>query len=276
MSDVEQPTAICVAPNGGRLSKVEHPAVPLGPFELARTAQECLDAGACLIHVHVRDQDGGHLLDASAYREVMQAIGEVVGDEMIVQVTSEALGRYTPEQQIAVIKETRPQAVSLALRELVPTQAHESRFASLLSWIRAEEILPQVILYDPDETFRLNEYHRRGLIPWNDVPVLFVLGRYTPGQKSRPADLLPFIDAAKPRFAHWSVCAFGERETACVIAAALLGGHTRVGFENNRRLADGKLAKSNAELVVGVAKALQEVGLRRAGAAELRQAWQDL
>ncbi|PBB51849.1 MULTISPECIES: 3-keto-5-aminohexanoate cleavage protein [Mesorhizobium] len=276
MCDVEQPTAICVAPNGGRLSKADHPAIPLGTFELARTAQECLDAGACLIHVHVRDQDGGHLLDASAYREVMQAIGEVVGDEMIVQVTSEALGRYTPEQQIAVIKETRPQAVSLALRELVPTQAHESGFASLLSWICAEEILPQVILYDPDETFRLSEYHRRGLIPWNDVPVLFVLGRYTPGQKSRPADLLPFIDAAKPRFAHWSVCAFGERETACVTAAALLGGHIRVGFENNRRLADGKLAESNAELVVGVAKALQQVGLRSAGAAELRQAWQDL
>ncbi|MBA1145216.1 BKACE family enzyme [Mesorhizobium neociceri] len=276
MSDAEQPTAICVAPNGGRLTKADHPSLPLGPVELARTARECLDAGACLIHVHVRDQDGGHLLDASAYREVTQAIGEVVGDEMIVQVTSEALGRYTPEQQIAVIKGTRPQAVSLALRELVPTQAHESGFASLLSWIRAEEILPQVILYDPAETFRLNEYHRRGLIPWKDVPVLFVLGRYTPGQKSRPADLLPFIDAAKPRFAHWSVCAFGERETACVTAAALLGGHIRVGFENNRRLADGKLAESNAELVVGVAKALQEVGLRSAGAAELRQAWQDL
>lgn len=164
----------------------------------------------------------------------------------------------------------------MALRELVPTQAHESGFASLLSWVRAEEILPQVILYDPDETFRLNEYHRRGLIPWNEIPVLFALGRYTPDQKSRPADLLPFIDAAKPSFSHWSVCAFGERETACVTAAALLGGHIRVGFENNRWLAGGKLAESNAELVAGVAKALQEIGLRSADAAELRQAWQDL
>ncbi|BCM17656.1 3-keto-5-aminohexanoate cleavage protein [Mesorhizobium sp. J8] len=276
MSDAEQPTAICVAPNGGRLNKADHPALPLGPFELARTAQECLEAGACLIHVHVRDRDGGHLLDAAAYREVIQAIGKVVGDEMIIQVTSEALGRYTPEQQIAVIKETRPQAVSLALRELVPTETHEFAFASLLSWIRAEEILAQVILYDRDEAFRLKEYHRRGMIPWNDVPVLFVLGRYTPGQKSRPADLLPFIDAAKPRFAHWSVCAFGERETACVTAAALLGGHIRVGFENNRRLADGSLAESNAELVAGVAKALQHVGLRSADAAALRQAWHEL
>ncbi|ESX63766.1 hypothetical protein X759_33555 [Mesorhizobium sp. LSHC420B00] len=155
MSDFEQRTALCVAPNGGKLSKAEHPSLPLRPVELAQTAQECLDAGACLIHVHVRDRDGGHLLDASAYREVIHAIGEVVGDEMIVQVTSEALGRYSPEQQIAVIKETRPEAVSLALRELVPTQAHESGFAKLLDWLRAEEILPQVILYDPDETFCL-------------------------------------------------------------------------------------------------------------------------
>ncbi|RWP55863.1 3-keto-5-aminohexanoate cleavage protein [Mesorhizobium sp.] len=276
MSDIEQPTAISGAPNGGRLSKADHPFLPLGTVELARTAQQCLDEGACLIHVHVRDHDGRHLLDASAYREVIDAIGQVVGDEMIVQVTSEALGRYSPEQQIAVIQQTRPEAVSLALRELVPTQAYETAFASLLTWLHAEKIMPQIILYDADETLRLDEYHRRGLVPWNQVPVLFVLGRYTSGRISRPADLLPFVDVAKPRFGHWSVCAFGEREAACVTAAALLGGHVRVGFENNRRLASGKLARSNAELVAGVAKSLKGLGLRAADAAELRRAWQDL
>lgn len=276
MIEIERPTAICVAPNGGRLTKADHPSLPLGPADLARTAKECLDAGACLIHVHVRDQDGQHVLDATAYRDVIDAIGRAVGNEMIVQVTSEALGRYAPQEQIAVIKDTRPEAVSLALREFVPTEAHETEFASFLSWLQAEQIFPQIILYDADETLRLDEYHSRGLIPWNQLPVLFVLGRYTVGQRSSPADLMPFLDGSKPRFAHWSVCAFGAREAACVTTAALLGGHVRVGFENNRQLADGAIAKSNGELVAGVSKSLLGLGLHSASAADLRHAWQEL
>lgn len=91
--EIGRPTAICVAPNGGRLTKADHPSLPLGPADLARTARTCLDAGACLIHVHVRDRDGRHVLDASADRDVIEAIGCTVGNEMIVQVTSESLGR---------------------------------------------------------------------------------------------------------------------------------------------------------------------------------------
>ncbi|MGX9181636.1 3-keto-5-aminohexanoate cleavage protein [Mesorhizobium sp. BHbdii] len=276
MIEVERPTAICVAPNGGRLTKADHPSLPIGPADLAQTARECLDAGACLIHVHVRGRDGLHVLDAPAYRDAIDAIGRAVGDEMIIQITSESLGRYTPQEQIAVVKETRPEAVSLALRELVPTEAHEMEFASFLSWLKAEATVPQIILYDADEILRLDEYYRRGVIPWNQVPVLFVLGRYTTAQRSDPVDLLPFLNGSVPRFAHWSVCAFGAREAACVTAAALLGGHVRVGFENNRQLADGRMADSNADLVAGVSGSLLGLGLRRASATDLRQAWHEL
>ncbi|WP_085028661.1 3-keto-5-aminohexanoate cleavage protein [Ensifer aridi] len=276
MIDVEGPTAICVAPNGGRLMKADHSNLPLEPADLARTARECVDAGACLIHVHVRDRDGRHLLDSSGYREAIDAIGREVGDDMIVQITSESLGIYEPQEQIAVVKETRPEAVSLALRELVPTEAHETAFASFLSWLRAEAIMPQIILYNADEALRLDEYCRRGLVPWDNIPVLYVLGRYTEGQKSKPVDLLTFLDRSKPHFSHWSVCAFGPREAACVTAAALLGGHVRVGFENNRWLPSGEQANSNADLVAAVSTSLSELGLRRADAAELRRSWQEL
>ena len=57
--------AIAVAPNGGRRGKKDHPALPIGPEELASTAAACLEAGAAMIHAHVRDRDGGHLLDAA-------------------------------------------------------------------------------------------------------------------------------------------------------------------------------------------------------------------
>jgi uncharacterized protein (DUF849 family) len=256
-------TTITVAPNGGRRTKQDHPAIPLTAAELARTARECLEAGASMIHVHVRNPDGTHLLDADAYKAAIAAIRAEVADRMVIQITSEALGIYSPAEQIAVIKAVRPQAASLALRELVPDASHEAAFADLLAWMRREDVLPQIILYEPAEAIRLAEYRQRGLLAFDDVPVLYVLGRYSVGQTSAPADLLPFLAPDMPRFSHWSVCAFGRYEAACVTAGALLGGHVRVGFENNLYRADGGFASSNADLVRDVESVLRHLGLRR-------------
>lgn len=266
-----QPVVIAVAPNGGRRVKIDHPAIPLTPQELARTAAECLDAGAAMIHAHVRKTDGTHLLDASAYRDAIAAIRGTVGDRMVIQITSEALGLYTPAEQRSVVREVKPEAVSLALRELAPDDSEEAAFADLLAWANRERVAPQIILYAPEEAVRLNAMWRRGLVPYDRIPVLYVLGRYSVGQTSSPADLLPFLAPEMPRFAHWSVCAFGRHETACVTAGALLGGHARVGFENNLFRPDGTLADNNADLVSSVAETVRGCGLKVADVDDLRR-----
>lgn len=266
-------TAIAVAPNGGQRIKADHPAIPLTPAELAQTAHECLTAGASMIHVHVRRNDGRHLLDASAYAEAIAAIRDRVGDNLVIQITTEALGIYTPAEQIAVLRATRPEAVSMALREIVPDEAAEPEFAEMLSWMKREHVLPQIILYEPAEAIRLADLMKRGLVPWQEIPVLYVLGRYTTGQTSQPSDLLPFLSPGMPRFAHWSVCAFGRHEAACVTAASLLGGHVRVGFENNLQLPDGRQASSNAALVEAVATILKGLGHSPCDAAGLRDSY---
>jgi 3-keto-5-aminohexanoate cleavage enzyme len=69
------------------------------------------------------------------------------------------------------------------------------------------------------------------------------------------------------------VCAFGRREAACVVAAALLGGHIRVGFENNLLLPDGTLAGSNADLVRQVVGTLGTCGIATASAGDLARQW---
>ena len=250
--------------------KADHPAIPLTPAELAQTAHECLTGGASMIHVHVRRNDGRHLLDAEAYREAMSAIRDKVGDRLIVQITTEALGIYTPAEQIGVLKATRPEAASMALREIVPDDAAEPAFAELLFWMKRERVLPQIILYEPAEAIRLANLIARGLVPWREIPVLYVLGRYTTNQTSQPSDLLPFLAAGMPRFANWSVCAFGRHEAACVAAAAMLGGQVRVGFENNLLLPDGRQAPSNAALVEAVVTVLKGVGYASCDAAGLR------
>jgi len=245
------PLALMVAPNGARRGHSDHPALPIGPAELAGCARDCLAAGAAMLHLHVRDADGGHSLDADAYRAAIRAVRGAVGERMIIQVTTEAVGRYRPAEQMALVRALHPEAVSLAVRELVPDAAHEAAAAAFFGWLVGQPIAPQYILYAVEDIQHLADLCRRGVIPDPAPWVLLVLGRYTPGQRSEPRDLLPLL-AVLPDHWRWSVCAFGIRENACALTAMALSGHVRVGFENNLRLADGSVAPDNAALVAQV------------------------
>lgn len=249
----QPPVMLAVAPNGARKTKADHPALPITPDELAHTAAACRDAGAAMIHLHVRDSAGAHSLDVEAYRAAIGAVRAAVGEEMVIQVTSEAVGRYKPEEQMAVVRALRPEAVSLAPRELIPDEEAESEAADFLSWLDAEGILPQFILYSAEEVERFDALIDRGVVPGGRRFLLFVLGRYSASQQSSPADLLPFV-AANRRGHPWAVCAFGRRETACALAAMTLDGHARIGFENNLHLPDGSVAPDNAALVAATAR----------------------
>jgi 3-keto-5-aminohexanoate cleavage enzyme len=262
---------VTVAPNGGRKTKADHPALPLSADELARTAAECLERGASMIHLHVRDAEGQHSLDPEAYRATIAHVCKEVGDRLVLQITSESIGRYSSAEQRAAVIKTNPEAVSLALRELAPEAADEKDFCLFLGKLKQMRVWPQIILYTPAEVERLGAMVKQGLIPFEKLSVLYVLGRYSITRTASARDLLPFIAPDMPRFHSWSVCAFGRRETACVTAAALLGGHARVGFENNLSLPDGTRADSNAELVGAAARAFEAVGLQTQTAEGLRE-----
>jgi 3-keto-5-aminohexanoate cleavage enzyme len=262
---------LTVAPNGGRKTKVDCPLLPLSADELARTAAECLERGASMIHLHVRDAEGRHCLDPEVYRATIGRICQEVGDRLVLQITSESIGRYSPAEQRAAVLRTNPEAVSLALRELAPDGADEKDFGDFLGKLKQMRIWPQVILYTPAEADRLGAMLKQGLIPFDKLSVLYVLGRFALTRTALPRDVLPFLAPDMPRFESWSVCAFGRREAGCVTAAALLGGHGRVGFENNLALPDGARAGSNAELVGAAAHALEAVGLQTQTAEGLRE-----
>ncbi len=242
------PLIVAVAPTGPRKSKDDHPALPKTPDEIAATAAACRDAGAAMIHLHVRDRDGRHSLDAGAYRTAIAAVRRAAGDGMIIQATSESVGRYGPEEQMAMVRDVRPEAVSLALREIIPDAEHERGAAAFLAWLVGERIVPQYIVYSAAEVERYHALAARGIIPGKRHFLLFVLGRYSADQTSAPRELLPFL-AVDIGASPWAVCAFGAREGACGLVAAALGGHVRVGFENNTRLSDGSVASDNAALV---------------------------
>jgi len=248
MSHSLAPVVICVAPNGARRTHADHPALPITPAEIAREALACADAGASVIHLHVRDDASRHSLDAQRYRAAMAAIHDQVGDRMLVQVTTEAVGIYQPQQQMALVRELRPQAASVALRELVPDEAAVSAAAEFFDWAQRGGVALQFIVYTPQEAVRLAELVARGVVAQSAPNTLFVLGRYTAGQQSDARDLLPFL-RDWPSHWPWSVCAFGNTEAQCMSTAIGLGGHARVGFENNLLRSDGTVALRNADLV---------------------------
>ncbi len=264
------PAILTVAPNGARKNKSDHPALPMTPDELAETAASCLDAGAAMIHLHVRDRDGGHSLDGDDYRQAITAIQKRVGNRLIIQATTEAVGIYAPQQQMAMVREVRPEAVSLAIRELVPDAASESEAATFFAWLGQEKISPQYILYDVPDLHRFQDLRKRAVIPGDNPFVLYVLGRYAKGQVSTPDDLLPFISAQGGRDLPWAVCAFGALEGACVASAMAFGGHARIGFENNMQLFNGAPAKDNAALVSQARQNAYAMGRSVANADEAR------
>ena len=262
------PLILTVAPNGARKTKNDHPALPITAEEIAATGADCLAAGASMIHLHVRDANAGHTLSPSVYRDTIKALRDRVGRDLVVQATSEAVGIYSPEEQMAMVRELKPEAVSLALRELLPQGATERDFASFVRWLADEDILPQWILYSADELRRFEDLKRRGVIPEGRCFRLYVLGRYTAGQRSEPRDLLSFLQVSEDD--PWAVCAFGPKEAASALMAATLGGHARVGFENNVHLPDGSIAPDNATLVAIAAGAAKAFGRPLATADQTR------
>lgn len=245
---------IAVAPNGARKLKADHPAVPLTAQELGRCAAACAEAGAAMIHLHVRNKDGNHSLDPDLYRDAIAAVRREIGNGIVIQCTSEAAGVYDRHAQMAAMRALLPEACSLAIREILPDAAAESEGAAFLNDLRKADVSMQFILYSADDLARFRDLAKRGAIPGEKHFVLFVLGRYAKDQQSSPADLLPFLQSWQPDWGAFAVCAFGKLEAACALSAIGLGGHARVGFENNLLLADGGIAADNAALVRQIAE----------------------
>ncbi|MEL6746452.1 MAG: 3-keto-5-aminohexanoate cleavage protein [Pseudomonadota bacterium] len=259
---------LMVAPNGARLTQRDHPRLPVTIAETVAEAKACHEAGAGALHAHVRDGAGAHALDAGLYRELLAEMALHVPG-MAVQITTEAVGRYTPAEQRALVAAIRPQFVSVAVREMVPGMTHGVLDPEADAFYRScagEGIAVQHIVYSDADFSALLAFARANQLP-APLSVLFVLGRYTPGQMSSPADLDPFLtlldeatQTGEPQIAEWVVCAFGANETSCLLAAARRGGKCRVGFENNLRNADGSVAENNAERVAEVHAALAADG----------------
>lgn len=260
--------SITVAPNGARRQKADHAAIPLTAAEIAVEALACHKAGASILHLHVRAGDGSHSLDAGRYREAISAVREAC--DIVIQPTSERCGVFGPDDMMQTFRALTPEMMTFNLQELLdPDEVRQqSRVRGFLTEIDAAGTVPQYIVYDAVQIDTLRHWWEEGWLPQASPFILIVLGRYA-DSISRPADIIEYLPRI-PKEWRWGLCAFGAPELACVVQAALLGGHCRVGFENNLVAADGTPLANNAEQVGRLARVLRELGMQSACAAEVR------
>lgn len=237
---------LMVAPNGARLTTNDHSALPVTIPQIIETTIECKRNGADGLHAHVRDKNQKHILDAGLYKELLAEF-ELKLPDFYVQITTEAVGLYSPQEQRQLIRDVVPKAVSISITEMMADD-NETAARNLYYWANDASIQIQHILYSTKDVARFIALTHKKIIPEQTHHLLFVLGRYSTNKQSLPTDLDPFLAATKPveQKIDWAVCAFGNRETDCLKYVREKGGKVRIGFENNLHNSDGSIAANNA------------------------------
>jgi len=265
------PFIIMCAPNGARRTYADHPKLPITPTELAYCAEEIRDAGASILHLHVRDEHQQHSLNVDHYKRAIDAITDKTGDSLIIQVTSEAVGRYTRQDQMNMVKAMKPEAVSLALCELAPDTAEHAEVSDFFSWMAENKIWPQIILYDQADYWRFKQLQKKGVFGDRQQFLLFVLKKTGPEPDKTGLSQESLVQLAPKVGVPWAACCFGAQENTLSAFCSQNGGHVRVGFENNIWINDGSLAVNNAELVKNAQETAHQNNKKVATANEVRK-----
>tara|TARA_B100000700_G_scaffold141453_1_gene157420 strand:- start:851 stop:1594 length:744 start_codon:yes stop_codon:yes gene_type:complete len=234
-----------VAPNGARPTKKDHAAVPMSLNEIVNTGKACFEAGAEAIHFHTRNDKGEHVLDSGLCKETLSELQKKV-PKMHLQITTEAIGKYSPEEMRKLAYEVMPPGISIGIREMIPSRNPSNEDIKIYQKLIEADTKIQHICYEPEDIDLLSNLLNKSKISKDGVWCMFVIGHYS-GKISDPKKISLFIEKLKENEfnADWAVCAFSKEEISCLKAAINLGGKIRVGFENSFLMPDGSIAPNN-------------------------------
>ena len=234
-----------VAPNGARPMKKDHAEVPITIDEIVKTGQACFEAGAKAIHFHTRNNKGEHVLDSGLCKETLSELQKKV-PKMHLQITTEAIGKYSPEEMRKLAYDVLPPGISIGIREMIPSRLPKSEDIKIYQKLTEAGTKIQHICYEPDDIDLLSNLLTQCKISKDGVWCMFVIGHYT-GKISNPKKISLFTQKLRENEfnADWAVCAFAKEEISCLETAIKLGGKIRVGFENSFLLPDGSIAPNN-------------------------------
>lgn len=262
---------ITVCSTGAEVYKKDQPALPCSPEEIAHAAVECREAGASLIHIHVRDEQGEPTQDGKIFARTMELIRKQ--SDIIVQTsTGGAVGMTAEERLQPVLCDPAPEMATLTVGTCNfgdgvfynPPDVIE-KFARTM---QERGVVPEIEAFDAGFIENANRLMKRGLIP---NPPHFDLVMGVPGAiAGTHKNMLHMVELLPPG-ATWTVAGIGRAELQLGVLAIMLGGHVRVGFEDNIYYSRGVLAESNAQLVARIVRIAKELGREVATPDEARQ-----
>ena len=265
------PCIITVAITGSLPRKKDNPAVPISAAEQIESAHEAFEAGAALVHIHVRKDDESPTSDPERFAAVVDGIRRHCPG-MITQISTG--GRSGAGKERGAMLSLRPDMASLATGSCnFPTRVYENP-PDLVDWLADEMvrygIKPEVEAFDLSMIFKASALRREGRIK-GALHVQFVMGVKNAMPVDR--DVFEFYVRTLQRLepdATWTGAGIGKDQVTLVRWSLELGGHCRTGLEDNVRMNRDTLAPSNAALVRQVAQLCEEYGRRPATIAEAR------
>ncbi|MEA4811661.1 MAG: 3-keto-5-aminohexanoate cleavage protein [Anaerolineaceae bacterium] len=262
---------ITAAISGAEVTQEMNPAVPYTVEQYVREAKSAADAGAAIIHLHARWDDGTPTQDRERFREIIRAIQTACPEVIIQPSTGGATGMTAAERLQPT--ELNPEMASLDCGTVnfggdeifVNTENMIIEFSARM---KERGIMPELECFDKGHIDMAMRLHRKGHIQGH-LHFNLVLG-VNGGATGTPRDLL-FMKESLPEGSTFTVSGVGRCQLEMNLMSMLLGGHVRVGFEDNLRLDRTTNAKSNGEFVERIVRLAKELNYEIATPAEARQ-----
>ena len=259
--------AIC----GAEVTKEQNPAVPYTVEEIVREAKSAYDAGAAIVHVHVREDDGTPTQSKKRFKECIDAIYKAIPDVILIPSTGGAVG-MTAEERLQPT-ELMPEMATL---DCGTCNFGDEVFENTIPMMRSfgkrmmeNNIKPEYECFEMGHVDTVLNLVRKGELPGAPLQFNFVLG--VPGCTTATVPNLCWLVNAIPAGSTWTATGIGRHAFTLAAAAIVMGGNVRVGFEDNLYLERGVLAKSNGELVAKVVRMAKELGREIATPEEARK-----
>lgn len=259
--------AIC----GAEVTKEQNPAVPYTVEEIVREAKSAVDAGAAIVHVHVREDDGTPTQSKERFKECIDAIYKECPDVILIPSTGGAVG-MTAEERLQPT-ELMPEMATL---DCGTCNFGDDVFENTMPMMRAfgkrmmeNNIKPEYECFEMGHLATVLNMAKKGQVPGAPMQFNFVLG--VPGCTPATVENLAWLVNGIPAGSTWTATGIGRHAFTLAAAAIVMGGNVRVGFEDNLYLERGVLAKSNGELVAKVVRLAKELGREIATPAEARE-----
>ena len=254
------PVIITAALTGAATMKNQNPSVPYTPAEFAEEAYKCWKAGAAMVHVHAREDGGMATHEHARIKATYDAIKDKCPDIIVCLTSAVGMGK-TAEQRISQIVAIKPEMASLNTNtmnfsiidrktgKIFIDYVFENTFNMLQDFGKAMEengVKPEIECYDIGGLDNTLLIAKQGFFtdPMNFNFVWGVAG----GQSFRSEAFIAMMNAIPPK-ANFTTCGVGTDEFPCIMQSCILGGHMRVGLEDNIRMPNGELAKGSYELV---------------------------